>query len=329
MPKTKHFLDRLLAIDEVLSNARENEYILLSVLLEELKGKFNVSERTLRNDLKYIKSFVEIQCVRNKGYRYANLNKTIKNSLIYKNELNMVMDVLSLILKFDGVMNAQVIQELFDREELKNHLKTMGLNRQTKPVIIFDQNLQLQGLDEWLSPLLDAVTNNMCVKIRYQPFGKENASESFVYPYLLKQYNNRWFLIGKKEDDERVLNFAIDRINSVEMTRPMVGDELKKPNLDEHFKHVVGVSVPKEGCRDVVFRTDNRTYNYIRTKPLHNSQKIERIDDCTWEVRLRVKINYELRALLRSFGDAIEVIEPKELRREMHEMAVRTAEKHR
>lgn len=36
-----------------------------------------------------------------------------------------------------------------------------------------------------------------------------------VSPYHLKQYNNRWFLIGKQSDYDGLTNYAIDRIDGI------------------------------------------------------------------------------------------------------------------
>jgi len=57
---------------------------------------------------------------------------------------------------------------------------------------------------------------------------------------------------------------------------------------------------------------------------LHESQIIKRelLSDGRREIDLKVKDNYELRALLRSFGSQIEVIKPESLRNKMKENAL-------
>ncbi len=50
------------------------------------------------------------------------------------------------------------------------------------------------------------------------------------------------------------------------------------------------------------------------SKPLHGSQKIVSKTDIGVMVELNVKVNHELIALLFSYMDAVEIIEPSTLR---------------
>lgn len=86
---------------------------------------------------------------------------------------------------------------------------------------------------------------------------------------------------------------------------------------------VIGVSVEDVPVEDVVLYANDKAFNYIYTKPLHESQvaRGERTEDGRRIVTLKVKDNYELRALLRSFGSQIEVIKPASLREKMKKEA--------
>lgn len=94
-------------------------------------------------------------------------------------------------------------------------------------------------------------------------------------------------------------------------------------NFDEYFEDVIGVSVENVPVEDVVIYANEKAFNYIYTKPLHESQVVrgERAEDGRRIITLKVKENYELRALLRSFGSQIEVIKPASLREKMKKEA--------
>lgn len=74
---------------------------------------------------------------------------------------------------------------------------------------------------------------------------------------------------------------------------------------------------------EVILKVSNRAYGYIVTKPLHESQSTVStpMEDGYWQVTLKVQNNYELRSLLRSFGEQIEVIAPESLRKMMKDSA--------
>ena len=70
-------------------------------------------------------------------------------------------------------------------------------------------------------------------------------------------------------------------------------------------------------------KVSNKAYGYIVTKPLHESQSAVSIPigEDYWQVILKVQNNYELRSLLRSFGEQIEVMAPASLREMMKDSA--------
>ena len=153
----------------------------------------------------------------------------------------------------------------------------------------------------------------------YRPFGKEVRTIT-IHPYHLKQYNNRWFLIGKQSDyNEQLANIAIDRIEALKET-PKAYESLEEDfSFEEYFGDVVGVSVNNNPVEEVVLHINNSVMGYVITKPLHESQSFmpKKLDNDRWEITLKVKNNYELKSLIRSFGEQIEVMSPESLRQEM------------
>jgi predicted DNA-binding transcriptional regulator YafY len=176
---------------------------------------------------------------------------------------------------------------------------------------------------DYYKQIFDAIVNKQAIDIDYHPFGKD-IKQITVSPYHLKQYNNRWFLIGKCGDFDGLSNYAIDRIEGIkELGRAKYIPLEEDFDFDEYFEDVVGVSVVDATVEDVVIYANEKAFNYIFTKPLHESQIIKRelLPDGRREIDLKVKDNYELRALLRSFGSQIEVIKPDSLRKELKENA--------
>jgi predicted DNA-binding transcriptional regulator YafY len=174
-------------------------------------------------------------------------------------------------------------------------------------------------MDEWFRPIFEAIVNKRVIEITYHPFCKDIRSV-VVYPYHLKQYNNRWFLIAKRIESEVFSNFAIDRIENVE-EKPIKYIPLDSDfDFDEFFGDVVGVSITDSPVMDLVLHINDNAIGYIATKPLHESQtQPKQLNDGRWEIHLKVKDNYELRALIRSFGESIEVVAPDGFRQKIED----------
>ena len=112
-----------------------------------------------------------------------------------------------------------------------------------------------------------------------------------------------------------MLNYALDRIIKLEhLSKAFIDTDI---DFDEYFDDIVGVSnYKKSNVETVLLKIDNKSIDYIRTKPLHWSQiELKNLGSTEYSyVQLKVKVNTELKMLLFSYSDAIEVLEPAWLR---------------
>ncbi|MCG8582091.1 MAG: WYL domain-containing protein, partial [Bacteroidales bacterium] len=146
-------------------------------------------------------------------------------------------------------------------------------------------------------------------------------------PYLLKEYNNRWFLIGKQKKGDMIMNLALDRIHSFEVMEQMPFKD--DPSFDPHsyYEDVIGVTI-NSGLlpRTIKLFVNNDNKPYILTKPLHWSQHIveERLDGIV--IAIKVVPNFELERLILGYGDSIEVLSPPSLRRQISKVIQNASE---
>lgn len=181
------------------------------------------------------------------------------------------------------------------------------------PIMTFDSNSDLRGLEK-IEDLGLSIMHKYPIKLGYKPYGKELTIQN-VHPYHLRQYNNRWFLLGWSEEYSAINVYAIDRIESIEhLSKTYIAADI---DLEEYFKDIVGVSKHiKARPFKVVLRVAKRSIEYLRTKPLHRTQ-MELTDQETEDsvfLQLQVRVNTELEMLLMSYGDELEVIHPRFLR---------------
>lgn len=91
---------------------------------------------------------------------------------------------------------------------------TSKLGSETQKAVSFQHNQYLTGIDKWYKPIFEAIVAKKVIEINYHPFGKD-VRTVVVSPYHLKQYNNRWFLVAKRKDFDKMSNYAIDRIEGI------------------------------------------------------------------------------------------------------------------
>ncbi|MBR3911834.1 MAG: WYL domain-containing protein [Alistipes sp.] len=318
MPKNKNAQARYLVLDRCLSNPyREfTVYDLMEKCIEELG--VNVSRRTILYDLDFIESSegwgnygVEIDRLRNDHnkvyFRYKDTNKSIRNSLLSQNETEQLKEAIVTLNRFKGMPQFGWIDEIVSRLE-----DSFSLANVQSGVIGFEQNPYLTGI-EHLGTLFGYIVNRRCVEVEYQKYNGNRYKWS-IHPYYIKQYNQRWFLFGWNDYYNTISNIPLDRIASI----VPIEKEYKDANVDfdEYFDDIIGVTIPEGGeVEEVLLRFDQSRFSYVRSKPLHWSQKIKDKEECI--VSIKVIPNKELVSQIFSFGPDVEVLAPQSLREEI------------
>lgn len=329
MPTNKNALIRYQALDRCLGNWQRRFYIedLVDACNEALysynddtKDGCGVKKRQVQEDLKFMESdegygmmIDAIADGRRKYYRYHHRDASINDRPINQEEVELIANALALLQRFEGIPQFSWLDDLAKRLDA-----TSRLGRNADTIVSFEHNPYLRGMDKWYRPVFEAIVSRHAIEITYRPFGKE-ARTLTVSPYHLRQYNNRWFLIAKRTDYAMLSNFAIDRIESIRESSHHYEPLPQGYDFRDMYSDIVGISDTSGEVMDVALHIADKAIAYVMTKPLHESQSSKpiKLPDGSWKLTLRVKDNYELRSLLRSFGSEIEVVSPESLRQAM------------
>lgn len=252
-------------------------------------------------------------------YRYSDLSFSINNQPLNEKEARQLKESLMTLSRFKGMPQYEWVDEIKARLEVSFKLKS------NDKVIEFEENQYLTG-KEHIGILYDAIVNKLVLEIQYHPFTKEESIQLIVHPYFLKQYNNRWFLFGRTNDSVNITNIALDRIKVIENVQK---EYLPNHEIDfeEFFEDIVGVSVPNNGdVEEILLKIDIGLWPYIRTKPIHGSQKIKEQTANYTIIELRLIPNFELESLLFSHVERIEVLKPESLRQRIKDRLIKLNE---
>ena len=337
MPANKNAVTRYYILDKLLAN-RYHHYSVedlrqhVNEELEEL-GQEPVSRRTIELDLNYLENaglfLADIEHYQIDAPSQTNPNKTVKKSChryadpsfsIFKKEMKddekqILGEAMKLLGQFDGLPNLEGLEKL-----------RAGLNiKSDRQIISFSKNpLENSNL---LGELFTAISEKQVIEIHYHTFSApEEDRHTVLIPYLLKEYNRRWYLIAAAEDTGKILNFALDRIDRIV---PLPGHRYVeyKGDLNERFEDIVGVSLYDDRpVQTILFWVSDRSKDYVATKPIHESQKHYRGEK---EAEMRRQYptleggaffsidcieNYELIRELISFREDLIVLSPDNIR---------------
>jgi len=320
MPVNRNALIRYRTIDKCLQNRRrkwtiENLIDACNDALYEYDGIDKaVSMRTIRLDLNAMRSDklgynAPIIVINKKYYSYDNPDYSIANIPLTTRDLNVLQEVSHLLRQFKGFSHFNEVSEMVNKLEDKIYSE----QQQRAPIIDFEKNELLTGI-EWLDILYKSIVSQTTVQLTYQSFKARQASDIIFYPYLLKEYRNRWFILGIKKQGKEISTFALDRIQAVVSLPAELYREQK--NFDPHtwFNDIVGVTRNMgELPAQIIFWASSFHAPYIKTKPLHHSQKIVEEVKAGTHFSIEVVPNFELERELIGFGEGLKVLSPNNL----------------
>lgn len=215
------------------------------------------------------------------------------------------------ISNMDALENPSFTAWLFNGLSIENQFAE---NENVKERVVFEKTL---GGTEYMSTIINAISNRQLLKISYRRFNQGEEKEFDVAPYLLKQSRQRWYLLGKRADTDKLMTFALDRITSLEM-RQRTFEWDKNFNAPHYFDEVVGINVDDDyDCEEVIVRVYGNQRAYFESLPLHATQRILENNEEYSDYIINVRPEYEFQhEMLRLRPDA-EVLSPQWLREEM------------
>lgn len=334
MPKNKNAETRYLILDQLLANRYHNYSTedLLRLVNEQLQeqGQAPVSKRTIQLDLEYLENGpfqADIEhyliddvsnrtnkTVKKRCHRYADPSFSIFKQKLSDDEKYLLSEAMSLLGQFDGLPNLEGLEALRTSLNIKPERQIISFTR--NPL----ENSNLLG------ELFTAISQKQVVKLHYHTFDKpDEIRTTIVHPYLLKEYNRRWYVFAGTDDTGKLLNFSLDRIDNV---TPLANKQYRpyKGDFGERFEDIIGVTLyDGNPLQTITFWVSDNSAGYVDTKPLHESQRNirgERADELRHQhpaligghfFSIECIENYELLRELTSFGKDLIVLSPSDI----------------
>ncbi len=318
MASNKNALIRYKTIDQCLRNTMKrwtlNDLIdACSDALYEYEGKdVYVSKRTIQLDIQLMRSDklgynAPIEVYERKYYRYAEEGYSIKNIPVTDNDIKVMNEAIEMLRQFKDFSLFEEMDGVLQRLEDSVY----SSQKNNRAIIHLDKNEQLKGL-KYIDPIYKAIQNKKVIRITYQSFKARNPSDMIVHPQLLKEYNNRWFLLATHK--KQYITLALDRISNIIIDENIEYNDLQI-NGDIYYKDVIGATVANTRPQRIQFWIDKKNAPYVITKPFHKSQRLIKHTENGVIFNVLVQVNYELERMILGFGDSIEIQKPENLRK--------------
>ena len=329
MPTNKNAFIRYRYLDRLLSD--RHHYYDINDLTEKVNDMMerdglgiSIGRRTIEKDLLALQLApfsAPIEPVKKNGkniYRYSDSSFSLFREEMSREERILLREVLSTLGQFGGIDNFQWLDDF-----------KIGLGiEENRPIISFSNNPYLKN-SNLLGTLFDQIANEVVIRLSYHTFSDSSIRSIDFHPYLLKQYNDRWFLLGAADDDKKILTFALDRIDKVEPL-PKKKYVPCPDDLAERFEDIVGVTLYEDKeIEHILCWVSDLSKGYVDTKPIHESYTPLKGDRENELHNLYPQLtgglffcidcipNFELIRELCSFGGNLVVLSPQSIREEI------------
>lgn len=316
MAENKKAVRRYKIIDACLRN-RMRTYPNMNDLIESIREKLevDVSPETIQKDIAAMREpypdgyDAPIRYdFQKKGYEYTDPDYSISGVALNSDDVTAIKEAMDFIEAIGGSRVSERFNHAVEKM-LTSITEDLTKDERTSTIIQAQAVIEARGFEHF-DKLFKACREKIPVSILHYSYTKRVFKSTILHPMLMKEFDNRWYVIGYSEAHQSLRTFGLDRIYAPELL--MVDFHTSAlVNLDNYLNDVYGV-YPLKGWEKehIVFETSPLITNYFRAQKIHPSQEIKMQNFGAAYVHLDLIPSIDLIRLILSYGKEIRIIEP-------------------
>jgi|TARA_B110000879_G_scaffold88745_1_gene122050 predicted DNA-binding transcriptional regulator YafY len=256
------------------------------------------------------------------GYFYSEPSYSIDKLPLNEDDIEAVKFAAHTLSQFKKInvfdQFSSAIEKLMDRIELTDNIQDESIDQ----LVIFETGSTAAG-SEHLGFIFKAIKQKTSISIEYKSFQAGVSSLRKIEPYLLKQYENRWYVIAFEPKSSKIKTFGLDRIEKV-ILEDHKFQIISNFSREDFFKYSVGITTGNYKYQKVEIQFSQFSAGYIKSKPIHNSQKSISHNSNGEVFSFDIYITPELTQKIMSWGNHAKVLKPLELKLEIKTVLEKT-----
>lgn len=326
MPINKNALLRYRIIDSCLTNP-QRRFPKMEFIMQKMEEQLDspISESMFSKDIQNMKKVYNapIKYDRQKdGYCYTEPDFSIKEFPLTHEEIEALDFSTALLHQLKGTKLFQQFENAINKVIEGYRISKIVGNLESE-ILQVEEPVKTEG-KQWLEIILNAIMEKSVLSVTYQSY-QGDAKVHELSAYLLKEYRNRWYVIGYSDKAENIRVFALDRIKDIQKSKSKYkSDSDFKP--EDYFKYSLGITQLHEANPEkVILSFTPIQAQYILSQPLHHSQQTIVENKKEVQVQLEIYITVELIMTILSFGAGVKVIKPLSLKKTIREKIMEMA----
>ncbi len=328
MPPHSEAVIRYRIIDRCLTNPYKR-YPSMEDIIRELRKELNAdySPNTIQKDIHAMKKdeslgyFAPIQySKRHNGYYYENENYTIRTDSLNDKEIETIELAAGIIQHFKGYRLGETFSEAINKLFSALDIEKSKSDENLKNAIQAEESTYMSGLENF-DIFVRCIRQKLPVSFIHYSYQNKDFKAIIIHPYLLKESQKRWYLVGYSEGHGKLRIFGLDRIYD-----PIVLNKTfrqKDENeLHQLFQDRYGINTidghETGPAEEIEIMVSDQMSNYLKSMPIHTSQRLgEQFSRGHITILLRLIPTRELISLILSYGHHMVVLKPDWLRAEV------------
>jgi len=322
MPVTKNPYLRYKAIDARLRN-RQKPLPTIQDLIEVCakETEYEPSLDTVVKDIKNMRNsfHAPIEYSRSKmAYEYTDDTYRFDGVGLMEQDINSIKNAIELIQSIGSSRVSGQFEHAMEKV-LTAYREKFPQGNFKRQFIQTDAAKDFRGFQHF-DLFFRAIKDRIPVSIVHYSYSKHKFTSRIIHPMLLKEFDNRWYIVAFSEEHNEIRTFGFDRIHDPVWVHADFRGE-QGPDAVSFFQHIYGVyPIENQEIQSILIDIAPQELAYFRSYPIHESQQFVMVHNSG---RARIKLNlipsFELVRLLRSFGKTIRIVEPEWLRHEVNE----------
>lgn len=313
---SKGALKRYKIIDGLIKNPYR-KYPTLDQILDKCNEILDAdfSLETISKDLRHMRgSFPDgfeapiKYCHTNKGYYYTDPDYSFSGVSLRPQELDAIEEAVEIIRALGGSRISDNFNHAVEKL-LSASLEKEQSEAGRLPVLQLMTPPISRGFEHF-DLFYKACKERIPVSFIHFSYKKRAYKHIILHPFLVKEFENRWYVIGFSENHDSIRTFGLDRISEPFIIRK----KFIKPDLTQtkaYLNDVYGVfPVPEAKKETIEIHVSELGTHYLQAYPLHTSQRIEKYNEGTSLITFELIPSIELARYFLSQGRHVTILQP-------------------
>ncbi len=333
MPVNKDALCRYRIINRCLAGGRHATKEQLRTAIMEILDLQSLGTRTIDQDIADMRNNNHLNYnapivwdANEKAYAYSDPEYSIDKIPLNADELQALNFAANLL---DQYRDVEVFRDSGSAiQKVLNVVKVQFLPEAAdgQPVIEFERAVAFKGT-EFLQPIHEAITGKRVIQFDYRRFGESETRHHVLHPYVLKEYRNRWYVIGLHNEFNEIRTFGLDRMSELK-TISAFRFRSTSFNSGDYFRNTVGVTALRDTPEEIILSFVPAQGEYLLAQPLHSSQQVVQNNEEAIIVKLKIVPTYEFYGMLLGWGSDVTVVSPESVKNHLLEILNETIKKY-